>query len=150
MDVFYQGGFDPASKDIDFTLLSQSFESAKTERLGFSNFAFYAQDEWHARPNLSFMFALRAERWSNPMCEHRCFVRLAGPFNSVSHDPAQPYNQAIIVNQERAFTSTDAINWSPRFSFAWAPFGTAQNTILRGGAGIFFDPLQDCPVLPFA
>jgi hypothetical protein len=142
MDAFYQGGFDPASRDIDFTMLSQSFESARTQRLGFWNFAFYAQDEWHARPKLSLTLALRAEHWSNPTCEHSCFVRLAGPFNSVSHDPAQPYNQTILVNQRRALAATDAIDWSPRISFAWQPFGASHNTVLRGGAGMFFDPLQ--------
>jgi hypothetical protein len=142
MDAFYQGGFDPASKDVDFTLLSQSFESGRTQYLGFYNLAFYAQDEWHARPNLSFTFALRAEHQSNPSCERRCFVRLAGPFASVSHDPAQPYNQAIFINQKPALSATDAINWSPRISFAWQPFGASHSTVLRGGAGIFFDPLQ--------
>ena len=142
MDAFYQGGFDSSSKDTDFTLLSQSFESAKTQQLGFSSIALYAQDEWHARPNLSLTFALRAEHWSNPTCEHRCFVRLAGAFNSVSHDPAQPYNQAILVNQRHALAAAETINWSPRVSFAWQPFGTARSTVLRGGAGIFFDPLQ--------
>jgi hypothetical protein len=142
MDAFYQGGFDPASKDVDFTLLGQSFESARTQRLAFYDLALYGQDEWHARPNLSLTLALRVEHQSNPSCKSSCFVRLAGPFASVGHDPDQPYDKAILVNQKHALAATDAINWSPRISFAWQPFGASHNTVLRGGAGIFFDALQ--------
>ena len=60
---------------------------------------------------------------------------------SVSHDPDQPYDQAILINQKQAFQNTDNILWSPRFSFAWQPMGVSHNTVLRGGIGIFYDPL---------
>jgi hypothetical protein len=35
----------------------------------------------------------------------------------------------------------DKVLWSPRFSFAWQPFGTTHRTVLRGGIGVFYDPL---------
>ena len=100
-----------------------------------------AQEEWHARSNLTFSLALRADHQSNPVCENRCFARLSGPFDPVSHDPDQPYNQAILMNQKQAFPNTDPIVWSPRFSFAWQPFDVFHNTVLRGGIGLFYDPL---------
>ena len=95
--------------------------------------------------NLTLTFALRADHQSNPVCETRCFARLSGPFDSISHDPDQPYNQAILVNQKQAFLNTDSIVWSPRFSFAWQPLGVSHNTVLRGGFGIFYDPVPRLP-----
>ena len=102
LDAFYQGGVDPTSRLTDFTQLSQSFTAIKSERISFYDLGAYGQDEWHARPNLALTLALRAEHYSNPTCRSDCFARLAGPFESLSHDPDQPYNQAILTNQEHA------------------------------------------------
>ena len=145
LDAFYQGGVDPAvlngSDSTDYTLLQQSFPSQTEQRLAFYQLGLYAQDEWRKRPNLTLTIALRTEHQSNPTCVRRCFVRLAGPFESVSHDPDQPYNQAILSNQKQAFENTDSIVWAPRFSFAWQPLGVSHNIVVRGGVGIFYDSL---------
>jgi hypothetical protein len=141
LDAFFQGGVDPASRLTDFTQLSQSFTAIKSERISFYDLGAYGQDEWHARPNLVLTLALRAEHYSNPVCPSECFVRLAGPFDSVTHDPDQPYNQAIVTNQKQAFQNTDSLLWSPRFSFAWQPLGVLHNTVIRGGVGVFHDPV---------
>jgi hypothetical protein len=141
LDAFYQGGIDPATPQTDFTGLAQSFTSQASLPISFLNFGIYGQDEWHARSNLTLTFALRAEHYSNPSCRTRCFARLAGPFESLSHDPKQPYNRAIVTNQQHAFENTDNILWSPRVSFAWQPLGVSHNTVIRGGVGIFYDPL---------
>ena len=139
--AFFQGGVDPANPNADFTLLTQSFPSASSEHIVTYSFGLYGQDEWHVRKNLSLTFALRAERQANPECENRCFARLAGAFDLVSHDPDQPYRDAILVNQKHSFAQTDGVLWSPRFGFAWQPFGLTHNTVLRGGLGIFYDPV---------
>jgi len=138
LDAFYQGGFDPATPKIDFTSLFQSFTSETRLPVSFLNFGLYAEDDWRARPRMTLTAALRAEHYSNPICENRCFARLAGPFSSQSHDPTQPYDQAILINQSKAFVETDSILWSPRFSFAWQPY---SKTVIRGGIGVFYDPL---------
>ena len=140
--AFYQGGFDPVSPETDFTRLDQQFPFGTLQRTASNHFGLYGQDEWHVRKSLSLTFALRAEHQSNPVCENRCFARFAGPFELISHDPNQPYNQAIVTNQRQAFIGMDRILWSPRFGFAWQPFGVAHNTVLRGGVGIFYDPLS--------
>ena len=138
--AFYEGGFDPATP-FTFTSLSQSFHSQP--KVPTSNYilGFYGQEEWHVRSNLSLTFALRAEHPSNPVCKTRCFARLTGSFESVSHDPDQPYNQAILVNQKQAFEGLSNIVWAPRFSFAWQPLGVSHSTVLRGGIGIFYNAL---------
>jgi hypothetical protein len=141
LDAFYQGGFDPVSPATDFTQLSQTFVSTGRQHFAFYDLALYAQDEWHLRPNLTLTFTLRVEHQSNPTCRERCFVRFAGPFDSISHDPGQPYNQAILTNQSRAYMKLNNILWLPRMSFAWQPLGLSHNAVLRGGVGIFYDPL---------
>lgn len=143
LDAFYQGGVDSKSPTTDFTALTQSFTSQPTVPISFFQFGIYGQDEWHARPNLTLTLSLRAEHYSNPTCENNCFARLTGPFESISHAPSQPYDQVILVNQKHALQNIDRILWSPRFSFAWQPFGVSHNSVLRGGVGLFYDPLPD-------
>ena len=141
LDAFYQGGFDANTPQPDFTVLNQSFAAPRSQRVAFYNLGLYAQDEWRVRPNLAFTLALRAEHQSNPVCDDRCFARLSGPFESVTHDPNQPYNQAILIDQRRAFAELNGILWAPRISFAWQPFGLARDSVLRGGVGVFYDSL---------
>src|SRR4029077_3015770 len=138
-----------ASPHFDFTLLSQSFPTRRSQRMAFYNFGLYAQDEWHAGPNLTFTFALRAEHQSNPLCERSCFARLNGSFESLNHDPDQPYDRAILVNQNQALAHIDRLLWSPRVSFAWQPFGS-RGSVLRGGAGIFYDPVPGALAIFFS
>jgi hypothetical protein len=140
--AFYQGGMDPVTSSIDFTQLTQSFTKQSTIPLSFNNFGFYGQDEWHVLPTLTLSFSFRAEHYSNPLCETHCFSRPGVPFESLSHDPGQPYKKVIMTNQDHAFLGVDSIAWSPRFSFAWQPFGVSHNSVLHGGLGIFYDPLR--------
>jgi outer membrane receptor protein involved in Fe transport len=146
LNSFYQGGFDPATPSTDATQLTQSFSSQLLDHFFRYILGFYAQDEWHPRPDLTVTVALRTEHQSNQVCENRCFARLKGPFGSVSHDPDQPYNQAILINLDQAYESMNKVLWAPRFSFAWQPLGVSHNTVLRGGIGFFMIPYL--PSLP--
>jgi hypothetical protein len=146
LDAFYQGGVDPGfltGTDVnpDYTQLRQSFFSERSQRIAFYELGVYGQDEWHAGPALTLTLALRAEHQSNPICQRRCFARLTGSFESVSHDPNQPYNQSVLIDQKQAFESVDNILWSPRVSFAWQAFGISHGTVVRGGIGIFYNRL---------
>ena len=141
LDAFYQGGVDPVSPSIDYTALAQSFTSQGNLPITFLSIGLYGQDEWHVQPTLTFTLALRAEHYSNPVCQSGCFARFKYPFESISHDPEQPYNQVVLINQKHALQGIDDILWSPRFSFAWQPLGISHNTVIRGGVGIFYDPL---------
>jgi hypothetical protein len=141
IDAFFYGGIDPYNPSKDFTALFQTYPVVTWNRYAFYSLGLYGQEEWHARADLTLTFALRTDHQSNPVCESRCFARLSGSFDSISHDPSQPYNQTILVNQKQAFLNTDSIVWSPRFSFAWQPLGVSHSTVLRGGIGIFYDPV---------
>jgi hypothetical protein len=143
VNAFYQGGVDPASPDIDSTQLTQSFTSQHKLRISFLNFAIYGQDEWRARPNLALISALRMEYYSNPSCRTGCFARFTDPFEFTNHDPGRPYNMTILPQQKQAFQAMDRMLWSPRFSFAWQPLGLARHSVLRGGFGVFYDPLPE-------
>ena len=144
--VFSQFGLEPAESISDFqagvaTLgYTQQFpENGKISApLALYNLGFYVQDKWQVRRNLNITLGLRADHFSNPVCQINCFSRFSGPFDTVNHDPTQPYNQAIMTNQNQALSSFDSINWSPRFGFAWQPM---SGMVVRGGFGIFFDRL---------
>lgn len=123
----------------DVTLLQQSFPISNWNHFAFYSLGFYGQEDWHARSNLTLTLALRADHQSNPVCENRCFTRLGGPLNSLSHNPDQAYRSGILTDQKQAFASTDNIVWSPRLSFGWQPLGVTHNMVLRGGAGFFYD-----------
>ena len=101
------------------------------------NLGFYLQDQWAAMKNLKITIGLRGDHYSNPVCQISCFARFPGSFANISHDSAQPYNQAIRFNQKQALTSFDNINWSPRIGIAWQPGNSGL--VLRGGIGFFFD-----------
>ena len=141
INAFFDGGVNSSNPNADFTTLQQTYPASNWNRYAFYSLGLYGQEEWHARANLTLTLALRADHQSNPVCETRCFARLSGSFNSISHDPGQPYNEVILVNQKQAFQHTDSIVWSPRFGFAWQPLGVIHNTVLRGGIGIFYDPV---------
>jgi hypothetical protein len=150
INAFFYGGVSPSNPKTDFTTLWQSYPLVTWNRFAFYNLGLYGQEEWHAYANLTLTLALRADHQSNPVCESDCFARLSGPFDSVSHDPNQSYKQAILVNQKQAFPNTDSIVWSPRFSFAWQPSRLSRSAVIRGGVGIFHDPVPGAVGTSFA
>ncbi len=143
------GGFDATIPVASFNDLSsfyagtastfeQAFATRPTEPLALYSLGFYAQDEWAVLPRLKLTLALRAEHNSNPICQTNCFARLSNSFLDVSHDPAQPYNQAIQTGLHQALPNYQGISWEPRLGFAWQPLGNGK-TVIRGGIGIFAD-----------
>lgn len=130
-----QGSFLSGSAGV----FQQAFNSRPTQPVALYALGLYAQDEWALRPNFKLTVGVRAEHDSNPVCQTNCFARLGNDFLSVSHDVAQPYNQAIQTGLRQALPSYTAIAWEPRLGFAWTPRGVGTNTVLRGGIGIFHD-----------
>ena len=56
-----------------------------------------------------------------------------------------PYNSLIQTGRSSALYSYQTLQWEPRVSFAWQPFGSTasgilkSNLVVRGGVGIFYD-----------
>jgi hypothetical protein len=143
LNAFFFGGVDPSSPKTDFSTTWQTFPKSSWNNYWFYSLGFYAQEEWRARPNLTLTLGVRADHQSNPVCKAGCFSRMDGPFRSVSHDPNQPYSKVIRTGLRQAYENTDALMWLPRFSFAWQPLGISRKTVLRGGVGVFYDPLPN-------
>ena len=116
----------------------QSFPSQSRQPVALYDLGFYGQDEWHVKPNLKLTFSLRGEHFSDPVCQTNCFAHFSGDFLDISHDPNQPYNQAIVSGQHQVLPNYTAVEWLPRFGFTWTPFGL-HNTVVRGGFGLFAD-----------
>jgi len=118
----------------------QNFATNLSEPVALWGLGVYAQDEWAIRKNLKLTFALRAEHNSNPVCQTNCSALLYSSFYGTSTDPTAPYDSQVDAFRHQIFRSVDAIDWAPRFGFAWSPYGN-DKTVLRGGFGIFYDAL---------
>lgn len=115
---------------------SQRFPKSLEERINMYSVGFYGQDEWRVSPKLKLTLTMRLDRNSNATCPGNCFTRLATQFTQLNHDPTIPYDQMMHTNLSTAFSSVQAINAQPRFGFAYS---LMQNTVLRGGIGMFSD-----------
>lgn len=127
--------------------LAQSFPTSLDQPIAYYTSGGYIEDDWRYSRKLSLTFAFRVEHDSNFICRHLCFAELAGQFNDIATGTNQaqlenvPYNQAIKINQLQSLLDLQNILYEPRIGFAWQPFGTSSNTVVRGGAGIFYNQI---------
>src|SRR5436309_145778 len=101
--------------------------------------AYYFQDDWKVRPNLTLNFGLRYEYFSRPVQRGKAtnfdmngFVPLRQTFHGFPDIADTPDRPAALVFPDRN-------NWGPRFGFAWSAPGV-KDFVIRGGYGIYFTP----------
>jgi hypothetical protein len=119
--------------------LEQFFPTKMEQAMATWGLQTYAQDSWKVKANLTLDFGLRVEHSSNPICQRNCFSYLDSQWDELNHSASVPYNQVLVANQHHALTGFQALSWQPRIGFAWQPRGISQNTVIRGGVGIFAD-----------
>jgi hypothetical protein len=134
--AFFNGGVDPATGTS--SVLEQSFPTALSQPIALYTLAFYGEDDWKIKPNLTLTFALRAEHESNPVCQTNCFNRLNQPFLLADNNVNTPYSTDVLQGLHQELQGLSSILWQPRFGFAWSPFGL-RGTVVRGGVGLFND-----------
>jgi hypothetical protein len=134
---------------------------AYTEQEGY--YALFLQDDIRVRPNLTVNVGLRYEH-DLPTTER--FDRSTNGFDTTTPSPIAaaamkaytanpipeiPASQFRVVGgllfanpQNPDLYHTQSNSWSPRFGVAWNPHG--GKTVIRGGMGLFFFPLQSTGV----
>ena len=119
-----------------------SAETGNTQRTTYNNgLAFFAQDEFRVRQNVTITYGLRWE-YFGPISEaHDLLSNFPSPFS--------PTAQLEMVGQgglDGAY-KRDLNNFGPRVSIAWSPF---HNTVVRTGYGIYYDYIpQDLLIANF-
>ena len=117
---------------------SETFPLSDSQPYRFLNLDFYAQDTWKLTRTLTWTFGIRDTYNSNPLNPHDAVARLAGSFDSISHDVNQPLDAVIQTHLGNVFASTPLAILQPRTAIAWQ---IAPHTVLRSGFGLFSDIL---------
>jgi len=134
--AFFNGGVDPATGTG--SVLQQSFPTALSQPIALYTLAFYGEDDWKIKSNLTLTFALRVEHESNPVCQTNCFNRLNAPFLLADNNVNTSYSTDVLQGLHQELQGLSSILWQPRFGFAWSPRGS-RSTVIRGGIGLFND-----------
>ncbi len=94
--------------------------------------AFFGQDSWRLRPNLTFNFGLRFEKQFNPTAQAN---------NSTVLNAISAASFPILEGSKTGFNPSslpDSQNeWGPRVGFAWDPKGDGK-TVIRGFSGVYY------------
>lgn len=97
---------------------------------------FYAQDAWRVRPNFTLSYGLRYEYNTPP---REVDERIENTFSDPNLSLV-PGLRTFLAGRTQIFDA-DRNNFAPRLGLAYAPrwFGADRYTVLRAGAGLYYD-----------
>jgi outer membrane receptor protein involved in Fe transport len=125
--IFEQNGVNPNTGSPDSAL--RHFRT--------SYYGGFIQDDWKVRPNLTLNAGLRYEYYS-PVSEPQGLMSnlvLAGT------GPTAITNATLVTGD--SLYSTPKSNFAPRLGFAWSPPRFEQKIVVRGGFGMYYDPVAE-------
>ncbi|MGZ8843597.1 MAG: TonB-dependent receptor domain-containing protein, partial [Pyrinomonadaceae bacterium] len=103
-------------------------------RIGNKPMAFFAQDSWKARPNLTFNYGVR---YDYELTQQIPTVGVKDPLSGITLSAADILAAQDAVNVQQGFPR-DKNNWAPRLAVAWDVHNNAK-TVVRAAFGIFYD-----------
>ena len=114
-----------------------NFASRIEQPVALYSVGFYFQDEYRVNSRLKLTMTLRADRNSGGICHSSCASLPVTPFNNSAHGATIPYDESFITGNKTIIPGIEKVVFEPRLGLAWSPIG--QNTVIRGGVGLFTD-----------
>jgi len=100
----------------------------------------FFQDDWRIRPNLTLNLGLRWEYFA-PVSEK--YGNISNPILGSLPNPLMGVRLKVGGDLYDASKN----NWGPQLGFAWRPNEASQRWVLRGGAGIGYNRMQEAVTL---
>jgi hypothetical protein len=97
--------------------------------------AFFAQDSWKARPNLTVNYGVRYDYELTQAIPPEPQFR--DPLSGITLSQSQLLAAQDALNVQQGFPR-DKNNWAPRLAVAWDPQNNGK-TVIRGAFGLFYD-----------
>ncbi len=96
--------------------------------------AFFAQDSWKIRPNLTVNYGVR---YDYEVTDQIAPVPFRDPLSGINLSAADILAAQNVLNVQQGFPR-DKNNWAPRLAVAWDPQNNGK-TVIRAAFGIFYD-----------
>lgn len=96
--------------------------------------AFFAQDSWKIRPNLTLNYGVR---YDYELTEQIAPVPFRDPLSGITLSAADIQAAQDVLNVQQGFPR-DKNNWAPRLAIAWDPKNDGK-TVIRAAFGLFYD-----------